>query len=238
MSIPTTIRTIKTRLSNPSRKYHRFAARITKHDYQIAAKPPPSFTIFQCGSLATTNNTLLVISCIYLVTSLFQPLPLSLELKPKINTGSFPQSQFKPPPELHPQSQPQPQPEFQPQSQPQLQPQSHHNLNLLLNLNPNLIHITKQETPCNEGAAPFEHEAADKANGCETNSFNLSQYSDYVCDLEVEDADDLSEFPSLNDKDGIDLDREVVDPPISQFFKDYLSQPFSEDVILTQDLAS
>lgn len=98
--------------------------------------------------------------------------------------------------------------------------------------------LLQQETPCNEGAAPFEHEAADKANGCETNSFNLSQYSDYVCDLEVEDADDLSEFPSLNDKDGIDLDREVVDPPISQFFKDYLSQPFSEDVILTQDLAS
>ena len=89
MSISTTIRTIKTRSSNPSRKYHRFTARITKHDYQTASKPPPSFTIFQYDSPATTNNILLVISCIYLVTSLFQPLPLSMELKPKINTGSF-----------------------------------------------------------------------------------------------------------------------------------------------------
>ncbi|KAK9230051.1 hypothetical protein WN944_023018 [Citrus x changshan-huyou] len=98
--------------------------------------------------------------------------------------------------------------------------------------------ILSQETTCNEGAAPFEHEAADKANGCETNSFNLSQYSDYVCDFEVEDTDDLFEFPTLNDKDDIDLDKEVVDPLISQFFKDYLSQTFPEDAILTQDLAS
>ncbi|KAK9185774.1 hypothetical protein WN943_026133 [Citrus x changshan-huyou] len=89
MSISTTIRTIKTHPSNLSRKYHRFAARITKHDYQTALKPPPSFTIFQHNSPATTNNTLLIIRCIYLVTSLFQPLPLSLELKPKIKTSSF-----------------------------------------------------------------------------------------------------------------------------------------------------
>lgn len=103
---------------------------------------------------------------------------------------------------------------------------------------PTFTSLLQQETTCNEGAAPFEHEAVDKANGCETNSFNLSQYSDYVCDFEVEDTDDLSEFPTLNDKDDIDLDKEVIDPLISQFFKDYLSQTFPEDVILTQDLAS
>ena len=89
MSISTTIRTIRTRPSNPNHKYHIFATRITKHDYQTAAKPPPLFTIFQRDSPATTNNILLIISCIYLVTSLFQPLPLLLELKPKINIGSF-----------------------------------------------------------------------------------------------------------------------------------------------------
>ena len=42
---------------------------------------------------------------------------------------------------------------------------------------------------------------------------------------------DLSEFPVVNDEDDIGLDKEAVDPLLSQFLKDYPSQLFSEDSI-------
>ena len=37
----------------------------------------------------------------------------------------------------------------------------------------------------------------------------------------------------VNDEDDIEVDKEAVDPSLSQFFKDCLSRPFSEDVIPT-----
>lgn len=81
----------------------------------------------------------------------------------------------------------------------------------------------QQAIPYNEDAAPFEHETPDKAHGGQTDSFYFSQCSDYLCDFEIEDADDLSEIPTVNDKDDIDLDKEAVDPSLSQFVNDYPS---------------
>lgn len=37
----------------------------------------------------------------------------------------------------------------------------------------------------------------------------------------------------VNDEDDIEVDEEAIDPSLSQFFKDCLSRPFSEDVIPT-----
>lgn len=91
----------------------------------------------------------------------------------------------------------------------------------------------QQETPYNKVAAAFEHETPDKVDGCATDSFNLSQCSDFVCDFEVENANEFSKFPKANDEDDIELDKEVVDPQSSYFFKDCRSQLFLEDAILT-----
>lgn len=38
----------------------------------------------------------------------------------------------------------------------------------------------------------------------------------------------------INDEDDVDLDKEIVDPTLSHFFKDYPSQPFLEDAIPTK----
>ena len=73
----------------------------------------------------------------------------------------------------------------------------------------------QQAIPCNETITPFEHEVLNKADGGQADSFHPSQCSDHLCDFEVEDADDLPEFPTVNDEDGIDLDKEAVDPLLS-----------------------
>lgn len=105
----------------------------------------------------------------------------------------------------------------------------------------------QQETPYNKVAAAFEHETPDKIDGCATNSFDLSQCSDFVCDFvcdfEVENANVFSKFPTANDEDDIELDKKVVDLQSSYFFKDCRSQLFLEDAILivtipTKDLTS
>ena len=92
----------------------------------------------------------------------------------------------------------------------------------------------QEATPYNEATTPFEHETPDKAHGGQTDSFHLSQCSDHLCDFEIEDVDDLSEIPTVNDEDEINLDKEAADPPLSQFVNDYHSQPLLENSIPTE----
>lgn len=96
----------------------------------------------------------------------------------------------------------------------------------------------QQETPYNKVVVAFEHETPDKVDGCATDSFDLSQCSDFVCDFEVENANDFSKFPTANDEDDIKLDKGVVDPQSSYFFKDCRSQLFLKDAILTVTIPS
>lgn len=119
---------------------------------------------------------------------------------------------------------------------PATEPQFDHTLYQIPTINPPL----QQETPCNEAkevAAPLEYNALDKADGCEANSFHLSQCNDHVWDLKVEDANDLFEFSMVNDEDDIDFDKETIDLPLSKFFKDCSSQLFSKDAIPTEPQA-